>query len=271
MLENIFVGDVADTRLSSLKNRFYTAVPVIRADIMSALKQKGIYALDPESANGYSVGAAVCILIPFGILQCLGWVDFFSSVPVVIVCVLISAVIWWLFARVMTAKTLKGSRIYTCRARIPGIHEPRRRRPAENDAARHVRKISSLRDGTRRGASLGASLRRDRERSADLVRGAGHMDTGWYSIQSSFRRRCTAWRRICTRYLYQRRVRVRRDRDGAAVAAASAEAEDFPAAASAAAAAARSKLDGPIAPASGREDGNEQIDSLECDLPRWIL
>ena len=29
-----------------------------------------------------------------------------------IVCVLIAAVIWWLFARVMTAKTLKGSRIH---------------------------------------------------------------------------------------------------------------------------------------------------------------
>ena len=41
MLENIFVGDAPETRLSSLKNRFYTAVPVIRTDIMSALKQKG--------------------------------------------------------------------------------------------------------------------------------------------------------------------------------------------------------------------------------------
>ena len=58
MMENIFVGDAPDTRLSSLKNRFYTAVPVIRTDIMSALKQKGIYTLDPESANGYSIGAA---------------------------------------------------------------------------------------------------------------------------------------------------------------------------------------------------------------------
>ena len=61
MMENIFVGDAPDTRLSSLKNRFYTAVPAIRTDIMSALKQKGIYTLDPESANGYSIGAAVCI------------------------------------------------------------------------------------------------------------------------------------------------------------------------------------------------------------------
>ena len=80
---------------------------------MSALQQKGIYALDPESANGYSAGAAVCILVPFALLQFLGWVDFFSSVPMAIVSVLIAAVIWWLFARVMTAKTLQGSRIHT--------------------------------------------------------------------------------------------------------------------------------------------------------------
>src|SRR5258708_6125214 len=45
MLENIFIGDAPPPRLSSLKNRFYTAVPVVRTDIMSALKQKGIYAL----------------------------------------------------------------------------------------------------------------------------------------------------------------------------------------------------------------------------------
>ena len=112
MMENIFVGDAPDTRLSSLKNRFYTAVPVVRTDIMSALKQKGIYTLDPESANGYSVGAAICILIPFVILQFLGWVNFFTSVPMIAVSVLISAIIWWLFAREMTAKTLKGARTH---------------------------------------------------------------------------------------------------------------------------------------------------------------
>ncbi len=109
MLENVFaVG--ADTRLSDLKNRFYTAVPIIRQDIMSALKTKGIYLLDPDSANGYSVAAAIGILVLFAVLQYLGWANFFNSIPLLIVCGLISAVIWWLFARVMTAKTVKGAR-----------------------------------------------------------------------------------------------------------------------------------------------------------------
>lgn len=109
MLENVFAGG-SETRLSSLKNRFYTAVPIIRADIMSALKNKGIYLLDPESANGYSVVAAIGILIPFAIFQYLGWANFLSSIPLLIVCLVISVVIWWLFARVMTAKTVKGAR-----------------------------------------------------------------------------------------------------------------------------------------------------------------
>ena len=112
MMENIFTGDVPDTRLSSLKNRFYTAVPMVRTDIMSALKQKGIYTLDPESANAYSFGAAFCIVIPFAIFQYFGWADFFSSVPMLILSILISALIWWLFARVMTAKTIKGARTH---------------------------------------------------------------------------------------------------------------------------------------------------------------
>jgi len=109
MLENVF-ADSNQTRLSSLKNRFYTAVPVIRQDIMAALKRKGIYLLDPESANGYSIGAAVLILLPFAIFQSLGWANFFNSVGLMIVSVLLSAVIWWLFARVMTAKTVEGAR-----------------------------------------------------------------------------------------------------------------------------------------------------------------
>jgi Predicted membrane protein (DUF2207) C-terminal domain/Predicted membrane protein (DUF2207) N-terminal domain len=111
MLENVFAGGTA-TRLSSLKNRFYTAVPVIRQDIMSQLRSKGIYLLDPESANAYSIVAGIGILIPFAIAQFMGGADFFNSIPLLIVCAIISVVIWWLFARVMTAKTLNGARTF---------------------------------------------------------------------------------------------------------------------------------------------------------------
>src|SRR5258708_10170353 len=107
MLENIFV-DGAETRLSSLKNRFYTVIPVVRQDIMLALKNKGIYTLDPESANGYIIVPAVAIAILVVAVQVLGWMNLFNSIPLLIGSVLVSALIWWLFARQMTAKTVAG-------------------------------------------------------------------------------------------------------------------------------------------------------------------
>jgi Predicted membrane protein (DUF2207) len=109
MLENIFL-DGAETRLSSLKNRFYTVIPVVRQDIMLGLKNKGIYTLDPESANGYSVVAGVAIAILVVAVQVLGWMNLFYSIPLLIGSVLISALFWWLFARQMTAKTVAGAR-----------------------------------------------------------------------------------------------------------------------------------------------------------------
>jgi uncharacterized membrane protein YgcG len=109
MLGNVFPAGT-DTELSSLKNRFYTALPAIRTDIMSALKAKGMYLVDPESANAYSVGAIVVILAPFVIAQFMGGLNVFSSLGPVILSGGIAALVWWLFARQMTAKTVKGAR-----------------------------------------------------------------------------------------------------------------------------------------------------------------
>jgi len=109
MLENIFSGGSA-TRLSELKNRFYTAIPVIRQDIMAALKTKGMYLLDPGSANGYSVAAVVGIGLFLAGLQYIGWINLLNSVPLLVASGLVSAGVWWLFARQMTAKTVLGVR-----------------------------------------------------------------------------------------------------------------------------------------------------------------
>ena len=119
MLQNIFQGGT-DTRLSSLKNRFYTAIPIVRQDIMAALRNKGMYLLDPESANGYSIGAAVAIGILIAVVQYFGILNLFGSAPLVILSFLVSGIVWWLFARQMTAKTVLGGRT---RVAILGFQE----------------------------------------------------------------------------------------------------------------------------------------------------
>jgi uncharacterized membrane protein len=120
MLENIFAGDATETRLSSLKNRFYTAIPVIREDVMAELRRKGMYLIDPESANAYVLGGAVLIAAPFILLAVTGAADVFGSVPLAVVAIAIAALIVWLFGRQMTCKTLKGART---RVAILGFEE----------------------------------------------------------------------------------------------------------------------------------------------------
>ena len=109
MLENMFAG-VNVTTLSSLKNRFYTAIPTIKNDIFSSLKRKGMYFLDPQSAAGYSFIGLIVIVLPIILLQTKGGMNFFESVPLLLGAGAISAVIFFLFARVMTAKTVLGAR-----------------------------------------------------------------------------------------------------------------------------------------------------------------
>lgn len=109
MLENISV-DGEQTRLSALKNRFYTAIPRIRQDIMAELRNKGMYLLDPDTANGYSFLAIIAIVAPYAIAQFTGYKDVFSSVGLLVISGIVSAIIWWLFARQMTAKTVNGGR-----------------------------------------------------------------------------------------------------------------------------------------------------------------
>jgi len=111
MLLNVFQGGQV-TRLSSLKNRFYTAIPVIKQDIMAELKNKGMYLVDPDSAHAYSFVGILVAVAPFAVAQFTGYKDVFSSIGLVILCGIVSAIIWWLFARQMTAKTVKGGRTW---------------------------------------------------------------------------------------------------------------------------------------------------------------
>jgi hypothetical protein len=109
ILENMFWGAKL-TSLSGLKNRFYTAIPVIKSDIFSSLRTKGMYFLDPQSAAGYSFVALLIIAAPLVLGQVTGRINFFESIGLAIAAGVVSAIIFFLFARVMSAKTMLGAR-----------------------------------------------------------------------------------------------------------------------------------------------------------------
>ncbi len=109
MLNHLFSeGD--SIALSSLKNRFYVAIPVIRQDVLAALKRKGMYAVDPADATKLVILAVVVIAVPFVLIQWAGWLSFFDSPIVAVFAVAITAVIVFLFGRQMPATTSLGAR-----------------------------------------------------------------------------------------------------------------------------------------------------------------
>ena len=109
MMNNLF-GYGPDVPLSSLRNRFYTALPAIKHDVYASLRRKGMYLLDPESAMAYVVVGALISAAPFVLAQVVGWWSLFEEPLVPILSIAVAVVILLLFGRKMPAKTLQGSR-----------------------------------------------------------------------------------------------------------------------------------------------------------------
>jgi uncharacterized membrane protein YgcG len=111
VLNNLFPEVTAEeTTLSGLKNRFYIALPSIRQEILGALKEKDLYSVDPESAKGLALVGVLVIVLPVLWLQMTGHIHLLNSPTVLIVSVLVSALIVFLFGRRLSAKTVRGAR-----------------------------------------------------------------------------------------------------------------------------------------------------------------
>ena len=119
MLDQVFAGGEM-TLLSSLRNHFYTALPMIKSEIMAALKRRGMYTVDPDSAMGYWGLGLVFIAVPYLLGQWLGIADFLNSIPVTIAAGVVALVIVIILGRLLTAKSLKGVRT---RVQILGFQE----------------------------------------------------------------------------------------------------------------------------------------------------
>ncbi len=119
MLDQIFAGGKT-TLLSDLRNHFYPVLPTIKGEVMGALKSKGMYSVDPESAAGLWVVGGILIVAPFAFLQWTGFTDFTDSPVPAVICGVIAFLILILFGRQLTATSLKGART---RVQILGFQE----------------------------------------------------------------------------------------------------------------------------------------------------
>jgi hypothetical protein len=119
MLQQVFSGGQM-TLLSNLRNHFYTSLPMIKSEIMGALKSKGMYTLDPDSAMGYWGLGLLMVALPYAALQVFGVADFLSSLPIAIGCGLVAVAIIVIIGKQLTATSLKGART---RVQILGFQE----------------------------------------------------------------------------------------------------------------------------------------------------
>jgi len=109
MMNNLFDGG-DQTTLSHLKNRFYTAIPVMTQDIKAELKNKNMYLVDPDSAHAYTFVGALIIAAPFALMQWLSAVNLLDSPATLFLGAAIGVAIIFLFGRVMSAKSVLGGR-----------------------------------------------------------------------------------------------------------------------------------------------------------------
>src|SRR5271165_1569384 len=120
MLNHLFAGGATQVRMSELRNHFYVAIPTMKETVLSELRNKGMYSVDPDSAHAY-VGLGVLLTAaPFAILQLFHLADVFGSPGLLIASGIVAVIIVILFARVMTAKSLKGVRT---KVEILGLQE----------------------------------------------------------------------------------------------------------------------------------------------------
>ena len=120
MLDRIFSMSGTMTRVSELRNHFYTVLPLMKSEIMGALKSKGMYAVDPDSAAGLWVLGVLAVALPFVAAQVLHWADFTDSMGVTIVCGIIAAIIIFVIGRQLSATSLLGART---RVEVLGFQE----------------------------------------------------------------------------------------------------------------------------------------------------
>jgi hypothetical protein len=117
MIFNIFYGGQW-TKLSSLRLRFSVAIPAMQTGVLNALIDKGLYRMNPGSAQRLRMAAIGAI----GLLLALTapWLPLFRSPLAALMALALSAAVVYLLGLRVSPKTVKGAQI--C-AEIEGFRE----------------------------------------------------------------------------------------------------------------------------------------------------
>ncbi len=109
MLENMFSIGEQSVSLSSLKNRFYVALPAVKQEIMQRLKDKQLYRVDPNSSRGYALLGAIIIALPFVLAKMAGLLQGYG-VAVTVLAIILAVAIFLPIARHLSSMSLRGVR-----------------------------------------------------------------------------------------------------------------------------------------------------------------
>ncbi len=117
MIFNIFYGGQW-TKLSSLRLRFSVAVPAMQTGVLNALIAKGLYRMNPTTAQHVRMAAIGAL----GLLLALAapWLPLFRSPLAALIAFALSAAVVYFFGLRLSPKTLKG--VQVC-AEIEGFRE----------------------------------------------------------------------------------------------------------------------------------------------------
>src|SRR5262249_28092561 len=93
---------------------------MVKSEIMGALKQKGMYTVDPESAHAYTLMGALLVVAPYILSQWTRMADFLNSKALLMLCAIIAGAIVFFIGRLLSATSGKGART---RVQILGFQE----------------------------------------------------------------------------------------------------------------------------------------------------
>ncbi len=110
LLRHMFADGATQATLSDMRNHFYVAIPTMKDNIISELRGKGMYSVDPESARAYVLAGILLTVAPFILIQIFGLASVFDAPVFLIASAAVAVVIIILFARIMSAKSEKGVR-----------------------------------------------------------------------------------------------------------------------------------------------------------------